>query len=79
MLILHGAPDVPVANVGTQAERIGSSLTQAHVFAQLCTSFAVLALIVITTIGVTKQVTTLINILTTSKVKPEAKIVASIE
>jgi ABC-type antimicrobial peptide transport system permease subunit len=30
--------------VGTQAERIESSLTQERIFAQLCTAFAVLAL-----------------------------------
>jgi macrolide transport system ATP-binding/permease protein len=42
--VRDAAPDVPVANVGTQAERIESSLTQERVFAQLCTAFAVLAL-----------------------------------
>ncbi len=38
------APDVPVANVATQAERIESSLTQERTLADLCTSFAILAL-----------------------------------
>jgi macrolide transport system ATP-binding/permease protein len=40
----EAAPDAPVANVATQAERMESSLTQERIFAQLCTAFAVLAL-----------------------------------
>jgi predicted lysophospholipase L1 biosynthesis ABC-type transport system permease subunit len=40
------APDVPVGNVMTQAERIENSLSQERAFAHLCTAFAILALLI---------------------------------
>jgi macrolide transport system ATP-binding/permease protein len=42
--IHEAAPDVPVANMMTQAQRIESSLAQERIFADLCTAFAILAL-----------------------------------
>ncbi|MES1260676.1 MAG: ABC transporter permease, partial [Acidobacteriota bacterium] len=44
--IHEAAPDVPVANVATQAERIESSLAQERTFADLCAAFAIVALII---------------------------------
>jgi predicted permease len=40
------APDVPVANVVTQRQRIENSLTDERIFAQLCTAFAMVALMI---------------------------------
>jgi ABC-type antimicrobial peptide transport system permease subunit len=40
------APDVPVATLMTQRQRIESSLTEERIFAQLCSAFAMVALII---------------------------------
>ena len=40
----EAAPDVPIADVVTQSERIENSLALERTFAQLCTAFAILAL-----------------------------------
>ncbi len=43
--VMHeAAPDVPVADMATQSERIENSLALERTFAQLCTTFAILAL-----------------------------------
>lgn len=42
----EAAPDVPVADMMTQAERIENSLMRERTFAHLCTAFAILALII---------------------------------
>ncbi|MBV9265068.1 MAG: ABC transporter permease, partial [Acidobacteriaceae bacterium] len=39
------SPRVPVADVGTQAQRINETISQERTFAALCTSFGVLALV----------------------------------
>jgi macrolide transport system ATP-binding/permease protein len=42
----EAAPNVPVAGMMTQSQRIDSTITQERTFADLCTSFAVLALLI---------------------------------
>ena len=45
--VVHdAAPAVPVTNLMTQTERIDNTVTQERTFADLCTAFAVLALII---------------------------------
>ncbi len=45
--IVHkAAPDIPVTNIMTQTQRIDSTITQQRTFADLCTAFAFLALVI---------------------------------